>query len=97
MRWNGAKKAIPTSNGLYPILLVFAILGNVYPVSHKSSKNNRFKGKGCHDGFDSHFSLINPETLLPMQVNDANKKGWSEFVLFNESRLLPSVLLLVKP
>jgi hypothetical protein len=69
MRWNGAKKAIPTSNGLYPILLVFAILGNVYPVSHKSSKNNRFKGKGCHvSGIDYVLSFV--------ELMNFQKKGW---------------------
>jgi len=74
------------------ILLCYAVLGNVYPVTECPIKNSdELLGKPVKSGYHSHYANTNRKGMI--YDPNVDTECFDEFVLFQESQVIPAYVI----
>eukprot|EP01127_Copromyxa_protea_P011944 TRINITY_DN3062_c0_g1_i1.p1 TRINITY_DN3062_c0_g1~~TRINITY_DN3062_c0_g1_i1.p1 ORF type:complete len:1478 (+),score=338.90 TRINITY_DN3062_c0_g1_i1:234-4436(+) len=89
-----AKKETPC------LIMCYAILGNVYPVTEDPRSKESLLGKPVKKGYHSHYVVTNKDGLIWKQSTRTprgsdQKKQYREFVLFHEAQVLPAYVVTI--
>jgi len=86
-----------TSADKKAVMINWILIGNPFPVTESPQSENSLKGKPIKSGYDCHYCVVD-SSGLPYDQSDspAMKKMFDEFVVSQESQVLPAFVLFLE-